>query len=94
LRAHDVDPRHFLQLLLDAFGDLLLDFVRRRARPQGAHDHRLEGEVRVLGAAELEVREHAAEHQHDDQVGDHRAVAQRPFGKIEMRHGTSGALGS
>jgi hypothetical protein len=57
LRAQHVDPRHFLQLLLDAFGDLQLHFLRRRARPQRAHDHRLEGEVRVLGAAELEVRE-------------------------------------
>ena len=77
----------FLQSTLDPLGHLQLHFRRRRARPQGPHDHRLEREVRVLGAPELEIREHAGEHQHDDQVADQRAVTQRPVAEIGWRHG-------
>ncbi|TLD45621.1 MAG: hypothetical protein FAZ92_02110 [Accumulibacter sp.] len=92
LRAQHVDPRHFLQFLLDALGDLQLHFRRRRSRPQRAHDHRLEGEVRILGAAEPEVREDAGKHQDDDQIGHQRAVAQRPLGEIGRRHRPAGSL--
>lgn len=43
--------------------------------------------------AELEQLD-AADHHDYDQVGNHRAMAQPPLGKVEMSHGTSGALGS
>lgn len=86
LRAQYVDPGDFLQALFDPFGDLQLHFVRSSARPQCTHHHRLEGEVRILGAAELEIRKHTTEHQHDDQIGNQRAVAKRPFGQIGRSH--------
>jgi hypothetical protein len=94
LRAQHVHPGHFLQSPLDPLGHLQLHFRRRRAGPQGPHDHRLEREVRVLGAPELEIREHAGEHQHDDQVADQRAVTQRPVAEIGWRHGARTCPGS
>ena len=88
--ADDINPGHFLQLFFDAFGDLHLDFARRGARPHRPHDHGLEGEVRVFGTTQLEVGKNTAEHQDDDQIGNHRTVAQRPLGKIEVGHRATG----
>jgi hypothetical protein len=81
--AHEVDVRHFLQLALDAVGDLQLDVARGGARPVGAHHHDLERERRVLGLPEALVRQHARDREHDQQVQDERAVMQRPFGQVE-----------
>ena len=48
-----VEVRQLLELLLDAVGDLLHGFQRRGAGPQRLHHHGLDGERRVLLAAEL-----------------------------------------
>ena len=84
--ANDIGPRNILQTLLDALGDLLLDFARRRARPQCPYHHYLEGEIGILGPAKLEIGHHAADHQHDDQIGHHRAVIERPRRQIQRLH--------
>ena len=83
--AHPVDVRHFLQLALDAVGDLLLDLARRRARPVRLDHHHLERERRILRLPELLVGEHARQREDDDQVEHERAVVQRPLGQVEAR---------
>ncbi len=96
LRAQHVNPGDLLQALLYPFGDLQFDFVGGRTRPQGAHHHCLEGEVGVFGAAEFEVRQDPADHQHDDQIGDQRTMAQGPFREVGRAHrvGAGGRSGA
>ena len=84
--AQDIDPGHFLQFFLDALGHLQFDLVRRRAGPQRAYDHDLEGEIRVFRPPQLQIRKHPAQDHDDDQIGHHRTVAQGPFREIEMGH--------
>ena len=46
--ASDVEVRQFLEAFFNLVGNLLFDFTRRRAWPDGAHRHDLEGERWIL----------------------------------------------
>ena len=81
--ADDVGVRHFLQRLLDLVGHLLGHLLRAGAGPEGLHDHRAEGERRVLVLAELEVRREAEHQQHDHQVARQRRMLERPARDVE-----------
>jgi hypothetical protein len=85
-RAQHIHPRRFLQFLFDAIGQFELDLLRRRARPQGAHHHYLEGEIRVFRTAQIEIGDHPRRRQYDDQVQHHLLVIQRPRGEIGPLH--------
>src|SRR5690606_31989231 len=50
-----LEVRDFLERLLDAVGDDLVDLRRGRARPDRAHHHGPEREVGVLALADVEV---------------------------------------
>ena len=76
----------FLQLLLDPVGDLPGDFLGGCAGPLGADDHHLDGEVRIFLAAEVQIGEHAGDHEHDHEVPDEGAVLQRPIRQVECLH--------
>ena len=78
--ARVVEPRRLLQLLLEALGNLLLDLARSRARPQGAHHHDLEGEVRVFRLAQAHVGVDAGDGQRDDQIQDEGLMLEGPLG--------------
>ena len=83
---HLLEIRQFLQLLLDGIGDLGLHFRSGGARPdRGDIDH-LDGEERVLGAAELLIGEEAGGAERDHQEQDQRRVADRPAREIEVFH--------
>ena len=75
-----------LELLLHAVEHLVLDLLRRRARPDDDHRHRRHGEVRVLELAELREAQHAADADREDQEQHDGAVVQRPFGEVERFH--------
>jgi hypothetical protein len=55
IALHPVEIGQVLQLLFDLVGDLRLHLRGRRAGPGDVHDHRLDGEGRILGTAEVEV---------------------------------------
>ena len=61
-----VEIGQLLQLLLDRVRNLILHFLRRGAGPDRGDDSDLDGEVRILGAPELEVGEGACRRQHQD----------------------------
>ena len=82
-----VEPGQLLQLLLDLVGDLGLHLGRGRARPRDIDDHRLDGEGRVLGAAEIGIGIGARRTQDHDHEQHQGTVRDRPFGEIEARHG-------
>jgi len=81
-----IEPRQFLELLLDLVGDLRLHFGCRRARPGDVHDHVLDGEGGILAAAEIEVGVSAGRAEDQDHEQHQRAVRDRPLGEIEARH--------
>ena len=81
-----VDPGQFLQLLLDAVGDLVLHFLGRRARPDRADDGDLDGEGGILGAPEPLIGEGAAEADGENQEGDQLGMADRPLRQIDLAH--------
>ena len=83
--ADDVGVRHLLQRLLDLVGHLLGHLLRAGAGPERLHDHRAEGERRILVLAELEVRGEAEHHQHDHQVARQRRMLERPARDVEAR---------
>src|SRR5690606_34986824 len=88
VRADELVLAGLHQLVLDALGDLARDLLGGGARPQGAHHHRLEGERRVFRAPQLQVRQRAADGDHDHRVQHQAAVAQRPLGQVEA-HGSA-----
>ncbi len=81
-----VEVGQLLQLLLDRVRDLILHFLRGGARPDRGDDRDLDGEVRILGAPELEVGEGACRRQHQDHEQHQRRVLDGPGGKIEAAH--------
>ena len=85
---HLLEIGQFLQLLLDRIGDLRLHFRRGRARPDRRDVHHLDGEERILGAAEPLIGEEAGDAERDDQEQDQRGMADRPARKIEALHRT------
>jgi hypothetical protein len=83
--AREVEPGRLLQLLLESLGDLLLYLFRRRTRPQRAHHHDLERELRVLTLPEPHVGVRAGSEQRQDEVQDQRLMLERPLRQIESR---------
>ena len=57
--AQKVEARRFLERALDPLGHLLERLLQGRAGPRRLHDHRPEGEGRILVAAEAVVRDRA-----------------------------------
>ena len=83
-----VEVGQLLQLGLDLLGDLLLHLARGGARPCRRHHHLLDGEGRVLAAAEIEEGEDAGRDQRDHEEHGERAVLQRQRRQVGARgHG-------
>ena len=82
-----VECRQLLELLLDAVGDLPRHLLGGGARPFGLDQHRLDGEGRILLAAEMQVGEQARGHEGDHEIPDQRAMLERPVGEVEGFHG-------
>ena len=81
-----IEARRFLQLALDAVGDLLERVADRGARPCGLHHHGLDGEVRILAPPEPEVGPDARDHDDEHEIGHEGTVPERPFGEVEALH--------
>ena len=81
-----IEVRQLLELLLDAVGDLLHGLQRRGAWPQRLHHHGLDGEWRVLLAAELAILDEAGERDDQHEVDDEALVLERPPGQVEVLH--------
>src|SRR5690606_14847113 len=78
-----LEVRDFLEGLLDAVGDDLVDLRRGRPRPDGAHDHGPEREVGILALADVEVRPGpGGGHEQQDEERELRK-AQRHGRKVE-----------
>ena len=84
--AHRIEMVRFLELALEALGDLQQRFLDSRAGPGRRDDHRPEREHRVLAAAQSQKRQRACDHGDDHQEENQRALAERPFGKIGADH--------
>src|SRR5262249_58454458 len=65
---------------------LCLQLGRGCARPADVHDHRLDRERGVLGAAEIEVRIDAGRAREDDHEQNKRPVRDRPLRQVEPLH--------
>ena len=81
-----VEIGQLLQLLLDLVGDLGLHLGRGGAGPADVHDHGLDGEGGILGAAEAEVGIGAGGAEHQDHEQHQRLMRDRPFREIEPLH--------
>jgi hypothetical protein len=81
-----VEVRQLLQLLLDLVDGLRLQLRCRRSGPADMHDHGLDREVRILGAAEIEIGVDAGGAEQDDHEQDERPMRDRPFRQIEALH--------
>src|SRR4029077_12502892 len=86
IAAQEIEAFGFLQFALEPLGHLRKRVVESRAGPGGLHDHRSEGESRILVAAEPQIGGEAADGHHDHQEYGERAVFERPFGKIGADH--------
>src|SRR5262249_25240973 len=84
--ADGIEMVRFVELALEALGDLQQHFLNRRAGPGRGDDHRPEREYRVLAAAQSQERQRACDHGDDHQEDDQRASAERPLGKIGTDH--------
>ena len=84
--AHRIEMVRFLELALEALGDLQQRLLDRRAGPGRRDDHRPERERRVLAAAQSQERQGACNHGNDHQEDYQRALAERPLGKIGTDH--------
>ena len=78
-----VEMRRFLELALDALGQLLQRLIDGRPRPLGLDHHGLDGEGGVLAAPEAGVAPGAGQRDHQHEIEDQRSVADRPGGKVE-----------
>jgi hypothetical protein len=86
----EIEPRRLLELPLDPVGELALDFLGRRRRPQGAHHHQLEREVGIFRLPRRRYEPTPTGGQHDHEVEHQRLVRQRPLGKVEaLQHRAS-----
>ena len=83
-----IEVRRLLELALEAVGDLLERVADRGAWPSDLHHHGLDGEVRILAAAEPEVGPDARDHDDEHEIGHQRTMPDRPFGEVEAVHHT------
>ena len=81
-----VQPLRILQLPLQGIGDLVRDLLRRSAGPGSGDDHFTDGKIRVLAAAQAEVREDPADNDGNDEEIDDLLVANRPFRQVHPFH--------
>ena len=81
-----IEIRQLLELLLDTVGDLLYDLQSCGAGPQRLDHHGLDGEGRVLLAAELVILQHAGQCDDEHEVDDEALVIERPSGGVEILH--------
>src|SRR5262249_13664130 len=81
-----VEPRGFLQLLLDAVGHLLHHVGRGRAGPGRLDQHGIDRELRIFLAPEVEIGADTC-HGADAHEEDHeRTMPERPIGYVETGH--------
>jgi hypothetical protein len=86
IAAQHVEMRHLLQCALEPLGHLQQRLVECGARPLRLHDHRPDCEYRVFRSPQLHEGESPGDNDHEHQVDDDRAVADRPLGKVEPAH--------
>ena len=84
--AQKIQVRRFLQFALKPLGYLLERLFDGRSRPGCLYDHGLDDEGRIFAAAKSEIGQDAGDDGNDHDVGDERAVFERPFGEID--HGS------
>ena len=82
-----VEQLELLQALLELVGDLVLHLLGGGAGPCRRDDHGLDGERRVLGAAEIEVAHEPRHREHDDEEQDQRGMRDRPSREVAARDG-------
>ena len=83
----EVEELELLQPLLELVGDLVLHLLSGGAGPCCRDDHGLDGERRVLGAAEIEVAHEPRHREHDDEEQDHCGMRDRPSREVAARDG-------
>ncbi len=81
-----VEAWYLLEPALDPLGDLGDRVLEGGPGPRRLHDHRPEGEGRVLVAAEADEGERAGDHGSDHEVDDERAALDRPLREIGPDH--------
>src|SRR6266850_2284804 len=86
--AQKIQVRCFLQFALEPLGYLLERLFNGRAGPGCLNHHGLDDEGRILAAAKSEIGQNTGDDGYDHDIGDERAVLERPFGKIEPGHGS------
>ena len=74
------------QFLFDAIGHLCRNFLRRGARPQGAHHHNLESKGRIFRLPKTLVTDNTCEREHDHDEQHQGAIIQRPGRQVEVTH--------
>ena len=77
--AQEVEIRRFLERALDPLRHLVDRLLQGRARPGGLHDHRPEGECRILVAAEAIIGHRAHDGQREHAIHDEGTMAERPL---------------
>jgi hypothetical protein len=76
--AQKVQARRFLERALDPLRHLVDCLLQGRARPRRLHDHRPEGECRILVAAEAIVGDRAHDGQREHAIHDEGTMTERP----------------
>ena len=84
---HPIIPAQFLEALFERLGDQILHLFGGRARPGCRHREHLDGECRILGAAELQEGKCAGRADRDQQKQRDRAFPDSERGEIEPAHG-------
>ena len=82
-----VEVGHLLKLALQPVGEELGRVRHRGTRPEGGDDHGLDGEGRILVAAEAGVAHDAADQGQQHQEEHQRPLAERPGGEVEAAVG-------
>jgi hypothetical protein len=82
-----VIPAQFLEALFQRFGDQVLHLFGRGARPDRRHRQHLDGESRILGAAELQEGKGSGRADRDQQKQRDRAFPDRKRREIEPAQG-------
>ena len=81
-----VEVRQLFELLLDPIRDLLHRLQGGGPGPQRLHHHGLDGEGRVLVAAEPAIFKNTGERDDQHEVDDEALMLQRPAGEVEGLH--------
>ena len=79
IAAQEVQVVGFLKFAFESLGDLIERVVDGRTGPCRLNHHRLDNECRVLAAAETKIGYDARRDGDHHEIGNERAVVQRPF---------------